>query len=124
DLEAALHCGNRRLSAFRNESNRLVVKGIRLGIGGITPATTAAPFPFGAPFEHIIDVVWLAPLLPCIHHPMHLSIVHKGAMNPNRHTGAWRHVQHIPMAQQLICTTLIENGPGIDLGRYLERNSG
>src|SRR5690606_14947292 len=72
DLEAALHCGNRRLSAFRNESNRLVVKGIRLGIGGITPATTAAPFPFGAPFEHIIDVVWLAPLLPCIHHPMHL----------------------------------------------------
>ena len=55
---------------------------------------------------------------------MHLVIINKAAMDSLWHTGARRQIEHIAMAEQLLCHALIENSSGVDLGGYLEGNSG
>ncbi len=54
---------------------------------------------------------------------MHFFVGNERAMHTNRQAGAWRHVQHIAVAQQLFGATLVDDGPRVDLARHLERHT-
>src|SRR5690606_24810045 len=113
-------------AAFQNELYRFVVQ--RVGFRIITVATTAAAFKATAGLldtvEDVVVVFRRATQLPGLDHAVNLIVGNEGTVDADRQAGAWRHVQHVTMAQQLLGTALVDDGPGVDLARYLERHTG
>jgi len=61
--------------------------------------------------QHVFPIVGHCPLLPVVHHPVHLLVRDESAVYPGRHPGTGREIKHIAMAEELFGTSLIEDGP-------------
>ncbi len=124
DFQFALHSGNRGAAAFEHESHGFVVK--RIGFSVVVTATAAALKAATGFFDAVEDVVVVfrrAAQLPGLHHAVHFIVRYERAMHPNRQAGAWRHVEHVTVAQQLLGTALVDDGSRVDLARHLERHA-
>src|SRR5690606_15942161 len=126
--QLALHRGDGRLAAFDDKGHGFVVEGVRLRVPLLATVTVAvAGHRDGAGGTLVGDVVQVpghSPLFPVGNHLVHLVVVDKGPVNPDRDTGAGRQIEHVPVAEELVGTPLVENGPGVDLGGHLEGDAG
>src|SRR5690606_35120295 len=111
---------------FGDETYSFIVQ--RVFLAAFTATLTAAAIEATARLfdahQNLLDVIGRAARLPGLDHPMHLVIGDESAMHTNRQAGAWRQVEHVAVAQQLLGAALIENRTRVDFARNLECHAG
>ena len=107
DLEPALDIGNGCLAGFGNDPHRLIIK--RVGIVGLvsSPGMSAAPPLFGIQGD-VIQVVRTAAALDVLDDLVHLVVIDKRAVYPDRHAGPRRQEQHVAVPEQVLSAHLIK----------------
>ena len=123
DSKMPLHQRDRSAPRLEHHRDGLVVK--RISFPGSLPGHATILISatlFFQCVQHAIHVARFAMIFQIIHHAMNFLISNEGTMNPLRVPASWRQIEHVALAQQRLRPHLIEDGTGIHLARYLERD--